>query len=96
MMPVLVESNGVGFRASVYGAPALAADGATREEAVETLRTDLLTRADRGELVWLDIPRAVPSDFAGRYTEEEAEITRQMVADIYRERDEQKAREFPE
>lgn len=96
MMPVLVETNGGGFRASVYGAPAIAADGATREEAVETLRTDLVARAGRGELVWLDIPKAIPSDFVGRYTEEEAEITRKVVADIYRERDEQKAREFPE
>lgn len=96
MLPVTVELVGGGFRASVFGNPTVSADGATRDEAIGRLRTDLRGRADRGELVWVDVPTAVPGDFAGRYTAEEADLARQMVADIYRERDEQKAREFPE
>jgi hypothetical protein len=95
-IPVLVEQQNGRFTATVLGAPQLRADGSTREEAVTVLRANLSARAASGELVTVELPApAVP--FPDRhYTEEELEAIREMTAEIYRERDEQKRREFPE
>ncbi len=92
--PILVQPHGGRFQASVLGSPAMAADGATKEEAVAAVAARLRAGLSAGEVVLMDIPSAPLS--ACRYTDEEIEVMREQVAEIYRERDAQKAAEFPE
>lgn len=96
MLPVLVEPLDGRYQASVPGAPGLRAEGATRDEAVAALRADLDARYARGELVWVDPPTITNPPPPRRFTQEEIEATREMVAEMYRARDAQKVAEFPE
>jgi hypothetical protein len=91
-VPVWVEQQNGTFIATVLGVPDLRADGPTANSAVAALRTLLRESRARGELVFVDIPEPPRRP----YTEDELEVTREMVAEIYRERDEEKRREFPE
>jgi hypothetical protein len=107
MLPILVEPCDGGFRASLLGSADLRVCGPSKGEAIEALQAIVRSRlaADRAaakrgdaELLWAEglyagsDPTWPPRD----YDPIAAEITREMVAEIYRERDEQKAREFPE
>ena len=92
--PILVEQKDGTFTASVVGAPAMAAAGATKDEAVAAVAARFRAGVAAGEVVLVDVPESpLP---ANRYTDQELEVMREQVAKIYRERDAQKAAEFPE
>ena len=95
-IPVWVEQTNGRFTATVLGAPQLRADGPSKEQAVAALRADLNARAASGELVTLDVPDPSAAFPPRRYTEDELADMRETLAEIYRNRDEQKRREFPE
>lgn len=108
MIPILVEDRDGVFRATLFGSPDLQAEAGSKREAIATLQAMVAARveADRGvasrarsELLWADGPRmglAEPTWPPQVYDPLEAELSRELVAEIYRERDAQKAREFPE
>jgi uncharacterized NAD(P)/FAD-binding protein YdhS len=97
-LPVWVEQQNGRFTATVLGAPQLRADGATKEEAVTALRAALTVRVVAGELVFVDAEPKGLVTLAGRYADDEEarEMWDEIVTEIYRQRDEQKAQEFPE
>ena len=97
-VPVWVEQQNGKFTATVLGAPQVRADGPTREEAIRALQAAIAGYRDRGQLVLLDAYGFTAAELAARppLSEEEKEAWQEVVAEIYRERDEQKAREFPE
>ena len=92
-VPVWVEQSNGKFTATVLGAPQVKAEGVTKEQAVAAVTAQLQSRMTAGEVVLISVPAPVP---ARRYTDEEIEAMREMTAEIYRERDAQKAAEFPE
>jgi hypothetical protein len=92
--PILVQQQAGGFHASVLGSPAMAAAGATKEEALAALRVNIDQRFAKGELVLLDVPHRAVTDFAGLFKDDPT--LDDMVKEIYRERDAQKLAEFPE
>ncbi len=92
--PILVQPHNGRFQASVLGSPAIAADGATKEEALTALRTSLNQRFAKGELVLLDVPYRAVTDFAGLFKDDPT--LDDIVKEAYRERDALKAAEFPE
>jgi hypothetical protein len=65
--PVLVEPYNGQYAAVLVGAPTIRAVGATRDEALAALQTDLTQRRIRGELVSLDLPTTGVSGLAGKY-----------------------------
>ncbi|MDY3553967.1 hypothetical protein R5W24_003081 [Gemmata sp. JC717] len=90
--PIFVtQSNGT-FTASVLGDPRVASEGATKEQAVAAVTAQLQTRVTAGEVVLVNVPAPAPP----RYTDDEIALMREMCDEIYRERDAQKAAEFPE
>jgi hypothetical protein len=94
---VVAAENGH-FRASVLGAADESAVGPTRDAAVEALRSRLARRATAGELVTVEIePRGVLAFAESKYKDDPdwREMWDRIKADAYRERDEEKAREFP-
>ena len=95
-IPVWVEQQNGRFTATVLGAPQLRAVGPTKDDAVAALRSSLNERAATGELTTLDVPVPAAELPVRHYTEDELAEMREQVAEIYRERDEQKRREFPE
>jgi hypothetical protein len=109
MVPVLVECIGGRFQATVFGNSGIQAEGITKDEAMEALKRMLDSRvADawaksraepaRAELLWIDGPKSGGGPTwppRPEPTPEEIELVREMVAEIYRERDAQKAAEFP-
>jgi hypothetical protein len=92
-VPVWVEQSNGKFTATVLGAPQVKAEGATREQAVAAVTAQLQSRVSAGEVVLVNVPTPLP---ARNYTPEEIEAMREMCAEIYRERDAQKAAEWPE
>jgi hypothetical protein len=92
-VPVWVEQKNGKFTAAVLGAPQVHAEEATKEQAVAAVTAQLRSRVATGEVVLVDVPAPLPSR---QYTEGDIEAMREMVAEIYRERDAQKAAEFPE
>ncbi len=96
-IPVWVEQQNGKFKASVLGVTQLQATGATRDAALLAVRDLVLIRMHQGTLVFLDIPSIqLAEPRHPQPSEEELEATREMLAEIYRERDEEKLREFPE
>jgi hypothetical protein len=94
-IPVWVEQQNGTFTATVPGVPKLIATAGTRDEAVSALVTDLTARQSRGEIVMVALPQPSPPP-PRHHTPEEQEYLDEMVRDIYRARDEEKRREFPE
>jgi hypothetical protein len=92
-VPVWVEQQNGKFTATVLGAPQVKAEAATKEQAVAAVTAQLRDRVTTGEVVLVDVPAPLPSR---QYTKEEIEAMREMTAEIYRERDAQKAAGFPE
>jgi hypothetical protein len=92
--PILVQPHAGKFQASVLGSSAMVAEGTTKEEALSALRTRIHQRLANGELVLLDVPHRAVTDFAGLFQDDPT--LEEMVKEIYRERDAQKAAEFPE
>lgn len=72
------------------------ADGATAESAVAALRREFERLVRGGELVFLDVPTLVVQPTSRQLDPMYQEHMRELVAEIYRARDEEKAREFPE
>ena len=93
MTPVLVEAVNGRYQASLLGAPGYRVEGATKEEAVSALQTELGARATRGEVVWVDVPKLGLTDVAGRHGPDPD--LDEIVREAYRHRDELKAQEFP-
>jgi hypothetical protein len=91
--PILVQPQGGRFQASVLGAPQVAADGATKEQAVAAVAAQLRARVTAGEVVLVDVPAPLPFE---QVSPEDAAGWRELCEEIYRERDAQKAAEFPE
>jgi hypothetical protein len=92
--PILVEPHNGRFHASVLGSPAMTADGATKEEALAALRANIHERFVKGELMLLDVPSRAVTDFAGLFKDDPT--LDDIVQEAYRERDAEKAAEFPE
>jgi hypothetical protein len=96
-IPVWVEQQNGKFLASVPGVPRLRATGETRDEAIRELSEVVRVFQARGMLVALNMPDVPVAEVSRRQpTEEEIEATREMIAEIYSERDRLKAQEFPE
>lgn len=83
-------------RATLLAFPGISAEGATRYDALEALKADIKGRFDLGELCWANVPHPGEDTGLPIYTPEQAAATEEMIAEIYRERDAQKAAEFPE
>lgn len=98
MYPVLIESVNGHFEASLLGSPSIRATGSTKAEAVEVLKHEMNSRASTVEVIWVESPKSGLTDLTGKfpYDPDTAEIEREMVAELYRERDAEKLREFPE
>lgn len=97
-VPVCVEQLNGTFTASVLGAPAVKACGATKDDAVAALRSEMNARQSAGELSFIELETKGLQTLAGRYATDEVarEMWDELVTEIYRQRDEQKAQEFPE
>jgi hypothetical protein len=95
--PVWVEQNGGKFTATVLGAPQVKAEGTTKEQAVAAVTAQLRDRVTTGDVVLVDIdnPGFVGiSGLAGKFKDDPT--LDDIVKNAYRERDAQKAAEFPE
>lgn len=93
-VPVWIEqSNGI-FTATVLGAPGLRGVADSRDKAVAALRGEVEVRLSAGELLMMDVEPEGITPLFGRYKGDPS--LREIAADIYRERDELKAQEFPE
>ncbi|AWM41695.1 hypothetical protein GobsT_72160 [Gemmata obscuriglobus] len=89
--PIFVtQSNGT-FTASVLGDPRVASEGATKEQAVSAVTAQLQSRMTAGEVVLVTVPPPAPDE-----SPDKAQAWRELCDEIYRERDAQKAAEFPE
>jgi hypothetical protein len=95
-VPVWVEQQNGKFTASVLGSPQVKAEGATREQAVAAVTAQLRNRVTSGEVVLVDVPNVTTAVPVRQVSPEDAAAIREMCAEIYGERDEQKRREFPE
>lgn len=91
--PIRVEQQNGKFTASVLGSPQVKAEGATKEQAVAAIRAQLQNRMAAGEVVLVNVPTPLPFR---QVSPEEAAAWRELCEEIYRERDAQKAAEFPE
>lgn len=92
--PILVTQTNGTFTASVLGSPEVAAEGPTKEQAVAAVTEQLRARVAAGEVVLVNVPSGVSA--RRRYSDEELAILREQTAEIYRQRDAQKAAEWPE
>lgn len=86
-VPVWVEQTNGTFTARVLGATGLAASAATRDQAVSALVADLTARQTRGELLMV----TVPSPPEPALTAVDEELWDELVAGVYRDRDEEKS-----
>lgn len=97
-VPVWIEQQNGHFTATVLGAPGMHASASSREKAIEALRVEVETRLSAGELLLLGVEPKGLGALAGRYASDD--VSRQawndVVAEAYRQREELKAREFPE
>jgi hypothetical protein len=96
MMPVRYQDADGECRAELLTVPGVVGVGATRYEALTALRRELAHRAEWGEIVWAYFPMPGETNWRREPTPEEIAATEEMIAEIYRERDAQKAAEFPE
>lgn len=91
--PVLIQEKSGKYTASVQGLPQLAAEGGSREQVIDVITARLHHAVQTGEIVLVNVPTPPPPR---HYTDEELDLLREITAEIYRERDAQKAAEFPE
>jgi hypothetical protein len=93
-VPVWVEQSNGKFTATVLGAPQVKAEGATKEQAVAAVTAQLQSRMTAGEVILVTVsPPPLPFR---QVSPEEAQAWRELCEEIYRERDAQKAAEWPE
>jgi predicted RNase H-like HicB family nuclease len=93
---VLVTPRDGRYFASVLGSPEVTAAGDSEDAAVSALKAELDNRHQAGQIVLIDLAPAPLSRKRRPYTAEEKAILDEIVAEAYRLRDEEKAREFPE
>ena len=90
MFAVIIEPYDGQFAATLLGAPTIRAVGATRDDALRALHTDLVQRLAQGELVTLDVSAQGGTDLAGTYSTDP--ILRDICAEAYRLRDAERHR----
>ena len=81
MFSVMIEPYDGQFAATLLGAPTIRAVGATRDDALRALRTDLA----QGEFVTLEVSAQGVTDIAGTYSTDPT--LRDICAEAYRLRD---------
>jgi len=81
MFSVMIEPYDGQFAATLLGAPTIRAVGATRDDALRALRTDLA----QGEFVTLEVSAQGVADLAGTYSTDPT--LRDICAEAYRLRD---------
>jgi hypothetical protein len=81
MFSVMIEPYDGQFAATLLGAPTIRAVGATRDDALRALHTDLA----QGEFVTLEISTQGVTDLAGTYSTDPT--LRDICAEVYRLRD---------
>lgn len=87
-----VESSNGRFRASLLGAPEVAVDGSSREEALNALKDELLARIRRGEIVRLDVADRGVTAMAGVFADDP--WLPEIVREAYHQRDLDRDRQF--
>jgi hypothetical protein len=95
LFPVQLQQVDGRYRAVLPGMPPVVGVGNSSTEAVIALRAEVAAQISRGEIIWVNIP-ALGEPTGRVFTEEDREAAEEMIAEIYRERDAQKAAEFPE
>jgi hypothetical protein len=85
MFSVMIEPYDGQFAATLLGAPAIRAVGATRDDALRALHTDLAQRLAQGEFVTLEVSTQGVTDLAGTYSMDPT--LRDICAEAYRLRD---------
>ena len=73
------------FAAALVGEPEVRAVGRTREAAISALKSEVVQRVERGELITLDIDAVGVTSLAGKYRDDPT--LEAICADAYRERD---------
>jgi hypothetical protein len=94
---VWVEQTNGKYTASVPGEPAFRAVADSKDAAVAALKAQLESRVTAGDLVFVDVePKGVLA-LTGKYKDdpEWQAVWKEIEEQAYRERDEEKAREFP-
>ncbi len=90
-IPVWVEQQNGTFTASVLGASQLRAEGPTKDQAITALVAVLSNSQASGQLVLVEVPgRATVARVVAPLNAQEVAAWREMCAEIYRERDQQK------
>jgi hypothetical protein len=84
-IPVLVTAAEDRFVAVLVGTPGVRGQGLSRRDAIESLRTELAQRTQRGELVWLDFEPPKQHQVAGSFADDDT--LPELCAEIYRQRD---------
>jgi hypothetical protein len=92
-VPIGIEQTNGKFTATVLGAPQVKAEGATKEQAVAAVTAQLQSRMTAGEVVLVNVSAPLPFR---QVSPEDAAAWRELCEEIYRERDAQKASEWPE
>jgi hypothetical protein len=82
---VMIEPYDGQFAATLLGASTIRAVGATRDDALRALHTDLAQRLAQGEFVSLEVSAQAITDLAGTYSTDST--LRDICAEAYRTRD---------
>jgi hypothetical protein len=85
MFSVMIEPCDGQFAATLLGAPTIRAVGATRDDALRALHTDLVQRLTQGGLVALEVSAQGVTDLAGAYSTDPT--LRDISTEAYRSRD---------
>jgi predicted RNase H-like HicB family nuclease len=93
-IPISIERRDGQYVAAVLGTPTYVGRGTSRDEAVQTVYALLRAAIADGSLAFVDVGFLAHSNVPGTYSEAEIEATREMVEEIYRERDSERDREF--
>lgn len=84
-LPILIEENENGAHAALLGAPDVAVDAPTREEAIDSLKALLSQTMLNGALIELDLGHVAVSDLAGKYRDDPC--LREISDEAFRLRD---------
>lgn len=85
LFAVMIEPYDGQFAATLLVAPTIHAVGATRDDALRALHTDLAQRLAQGEFVTLEVSAQRITDLAGTYSTDPT--LRDICAEAYRMRD---------
>jgi hypothetical protein len=93
-VPVWIEQSNGKFIATVLGAPQVKAEAPTKEQAVAAVTKQVRNATAQGQVVFVDVGFVGVSALAGKFKDDPT--LEDIVKEAYRERDAQKAAEFPE